>query len=166
VHSGFAGELYLRREVDANGIQTGRMELGITKNLHNAPGAVTEPVWVDAPSLGIDEVGFVVIEYDFNAGGSQDVMRLWVNPTPGDLSLAGSPSIVTPVPSNDVAGALNIESFYLRNDTNAPGDVIFDELRLGTSFGDVSVVPEPATAGVLALVGGLLATGCRRRQRV
>ena len=61
------------------------------------------------------------------------------------------------MPSNDVAGALNIESFYLRNDTNAPGDIIFDELRLGTSFGDVSVVPEPATAGVLALVGGMLA---------
>ena len=164
VHNGFAGELFMRRELDGTGVQTGRMELGITKNLHTSPNALTEPLFVDSPSFAIDEVAFVVIEYDFNAGGSQDVMRMWVNPTPGDLSLAGTPSMVTPVPSNDIGGTLNIESFYLRNDTNLPGDVIIDEIRLGTSFADVSVVPEPAAAGLIALGGAAMAVR-RRRHR-
>ena len=164
VHSGFAGELYMRRELDGSGVQTGRMELGITKNLHTLPGALTEPVFADSPSFAIDEVAFVVIEYDFNAGGSQDVMRMWVNPTPGELSLAATPSITTAVPSNDLAGTLNIESFYVRNDTNLPGDVIIDEVRLGASFADVSVVPEPAAVGLLAL-GAAAMAGRRRRPR-
>jgi len=46
---------------------------------------------------------------------------------------------------------------------NSAGTVRFDELRIGTSWVDVSPVPEPtAAAGVLLAAGGLLA---RRRRR-
>jgi len=47
---------------------------------------------------------------------------------------------------------------------NAAGTVRFDEFRVGTTWADVSPVPEPSAAALLALAaGGLLARRRRRR---
>jgi hypothetical protein len=49
--------------------------------------------------------------------------------------------------------------------STGPQDVYFDELRYGTTLGDVVPVPEPATLGLMAL-GGVGLVAMRRRRRL
>jgi MYXO-CTERM domain-containing protein len=56
--------------------------------------------------------------------------------------------------------ALALDGLFIQGGSNA--DWLVDELRVGTSFGDVvSNVPEPS--GVFAALAGVLAAGRRRR---
>jgi MYXO-CTERM domain-containing protein len=56
-----------------------------------------------------------------------------------------------------------IKSFFVRNNSVEPDELLIDELRIGTTWEDVTpAVPEPASA-ILALLSLGLAAMLRRR---
>jgi hypothetical protein len=106
------------------------------------------------------ETVFVVLKYDFGDNSAS----LFVDPTPGDPEPAATLHVTT-----GTALTLNsgISSFFLRNNSVEPDGMVVDELRIGTTWADVTPVPEPSTA---VLFGGaalalLLAQRLRRPAR-
>ena len=168
----YAGQVRIRRELDGNGVQTGEYELGFHKN--NSGGAGNwAPTWDTTQEFAEDETVFVVGEYQFNADGVEgiqnDVVRMWINPTPG--AAAPTPSVVSSF-GNDVyttiAGPVNVQgninSFWFRDgSTFLPGPTLVDELRVGTTFASVTPIPEPSTFALAGL--GLALAGLTRRKR-
>jgi hypothetical protein len=110
----------------------------------NGPAASTTPA-------------LLVYRLTFSAAG--ETISAYYNPTPGaaEPAVAGSTSVI---PEGTFAATLT--SIRLQS-----GDqpINFDEVRIGTTFADVTPVPEPASAGLLAGVGALM-LGRRRRNRV
>jgi hypothetical protein len=110
-----------------------------------------------APQNDGDTV-FVVESYSKNAGANQDQVKVWLNP---DASTFGGAEPAATLTVNYVTGTqITPASFVLRNSapatTGGTPTILFDELRIGTMWADVTptVVPEPATfalAGLAAL---------------
>ena len=164
----FVGSLRLRPSAG------GTYQLGLSKD-GNAPGVV----WDTATYTPLEDTLLVVVEYDLvgnntSAANTDDVARLWINPAPGQP--AGVPTLVVTagadpfasqaaVPAQSipfVAASGAIRSFYFRSDRQTPGLMHVDDLRIGTTFADVTpAVPEPSTMALAAL--GIVAIGMRRR---
>lgn len=97
---------------------------------------------------------FVVGAYEIIAGANNDKAYMWINPDVNSFGagLAPAPTL-TSAPGGTVAdSSAVILSFSLRN-VNTVGNpgVEFDELRVGTTWADVTPVPEPTTGGLLGL---------------
>ena len=160
---GFAAPIYIRREVDYNvtgtdgspGAQTGRYEIGIQataapvglfdSSLQNSRGVA----YNENASYAVGDTVLIVGEYKFvdaDINGSADVARLWINPTPGDAAAETTPTIADDsLDTPNLGGSLPIAAFHMRNDTNTPGNVLIDEVRVGTTF--AAVLPA-ANAGL------------------
>ena len=80
---------------------------------------------------------FLVLAYTFNPGASDDVAKLYVNPVPGSPEGVNTPAVITPAGLADVNGN-QIQSFYLRNNSVEPNGVQIDDLRVGTTWADVT----------------------------
>jgi PEP-CTERM motif len=93
---------------------------------------------------------FLVLSYTFGPGASDDVARLYVNPVPGTLEAANSPVVTTTPGVADVTNS-QIQAFFLRNNSVEPASTLVDNLRVGTSWADVTPVPEPSALAVIAL---------------
>lgn len=108
------------------------------------------------------ETVFVVLKYSFDSVNG-DSASLFLNPTPGSAEPAAQLTVTA-----GAALTLNsgIQSFFVRNNSVEPDALLIDELRIGTSWSDVTplAVPEP---GTLALFGlGLLGLiSCQRLRR-
>jgi hypothetical protein len=105
------------------------------------------------------ETVFVVLKYTFDSVNG-DSASLFINPTPG------APE---PTPQITHTGGTNltlnngIRSFFVRNNSVEPDVMLIDELRIGTTWADVTpAIPEPAT-GALIVLGGCLSLFWRRR---
>jgi len=109
------------------------------------------------------ETVFVVLKYSFDAANG-DRASLFINPTPGGAEPAAQLSVAT-----GTALALNsgIGAFFLRNNSVEPDQLLLDELRIGTTWGDVTplAIPEPSSA-VLLGIAGLGCLTARRLRRV
>jgi hypothetical protein len=94
---------------------------------------------------------FLVLSYTFGPGGgtTDDVARLWVNPIPGSLEGVNTP-VVTATGVTDVLNN-QLASFFLRNNSVEPASTIIDDLRVGTSWEDVTPVPEPSAFALTSL---------------
>jgi hypothetical protein len=135
-----------------------KYNLGVFRNV-NATAAA--PTW--SGPLTVGETLFLVGSYEAVAGGQNDIARLWINPDPstfGDASF--SPTTTAPTLIDDRTGTgtdIGIFSVLLRQ-SPAP-HVTLDELRIGTTWADVTpVVPEPSS---LVLAAGALAAARRKR---
>jgi hypothetical protein len=112
---------------------------------------------------------FVVGSYTSVAGGANDFVKMWVNPSPATFG-AGSPPTET-LMGTTVTGATgepvtSMAAFALRNvNTVGDPDVLFDELRIGESWASVTPTPEAGAFLTMGLVG-IFAIGavrvCRR----
>jgi predicted aconitase with swiveling domain len=121
----------------------------------------------DAAVYPLNTQHFVVVKYDFNgAAGSDDVATMWIDPSPstyGGLDPTTG-TIITNPNGTDVASDV-IRSFILRQGNIStvanPAGVIADELRVGTTYADVTTIPEPSAVAL----AGLVAAGCLARRR-
>lgn len=109
-------------------------------------------------ALGTDY--FVVGQLEFNPVAA-DVMNVWLMPSASfDGTLPMTPTITLSQATDETYDKWNINS---QNPQNAVESLIFDELRVGTTFGDVAPIPEPSTAAMLLGALGVLALAKRRR---
>ena len=71
---------------------------------------------------------------------------------PGTAEGANTPAVATSAGLTDITGS-QIQSFYLRNNSVEPATSVIDELRVGTTWEDVtpSNVPEPSAAVFIGL---------------
>jgi hypothetical protein len=143
----YAGQVRIRREITESSpgvfTQTGKYQIGIVKN--NTWGTGTVVTWDATQSWGVNDTIFVAGSYKINTGTTaDDVASLWINPTPG---VDPGPATLESGDGNPDVLASNfsvIRSFWFRSDTNVPGDMIVDELRVGLSYADVAPVASPS----------------------
>lgn len=110
------------------------------------------------------DVVFVVGSYQFISGTGNDVSRLWINPTSATFGDEAAPTAtLTSTGGTDIA---SINSFLIRGASGSPGGV-FDELRIGSTWAEVTpaAIPEPST--YVAIFGALAlgAVACVRRRK-
>lgn len=118
-------------------------------------------------------LSFIVARIDLNVDGTLDRFRVYVNPTLGSEPVAAD---VDNSSYNFLTSLSEINRVRMRaggSSSSTSGlnlgasQFAVDEIRIGTTYGDVTpiAVPEP-TSGALCLVGaGLLAARRRRRPR-
>jgi hypothetical protein len=106
---------------------------------------------------------------------NNDVAMLWINPDPstfgrGQYEPAGgifNNSTNNDIPTNNATNNHTLQSFILRQTGGAannqvPVEVIYDELRVGSNWRDVTPVPEPQTL-MLVVVTAAMWVARRRR---
>ncbi len=107
---------------------------------------------------------FIVGSYTFVTGTGNDTSSLWINPSSSTFGGSAPSASLTAVGGTDQA---DISQFLLRGAAGSPSG-LFDELRVGTSWADVTpaAIPEPSTYA--AILGGvaLLGVAARRRRSV
>jgi hypothetical protein len=104
---------------------------------------------------------FLVLSYTFGPNAMDDVAKLWVNPIPGSLE-GDNTAVVTATGVADVTNN-QIQAFFLRNNSVEPASTLVDDLRVGTSWADVTPAPEPSTLALFALSAlGFLGRRTRR----
>jgi len=123
----------------------------------------------DTTAFTTGDTVLIVGAYDINvlATAGDDSSRMWINPNAADFGAVSAPAAtLTASTGADMITAGSIQSFlfYQRPNTLYPNQMIVDELRIGTSWADVTpAVPEP---GVAALGGlGLFAMISLYRRR-
>lgn len=104
----------------------------------------------------------VVLQLDVDLSGNE-TLNAWVVDAGGELTERLSAQTV-----ETYSSTANLESFsIMSSDAGGAGDnngVLFDEMRFGTTLSDVTLVPEPATVGMMGMTG-LLALLIRRLTR-
>jgi hypothetical protein len=96
---------------------------------------------------------FVVGSYEFVDGATNDIARMWINPSALSFGAPAAPAAtLTSSPGSAIADTFaSLVSFNLRN-VNTVGNpsVQFDELRVGDDWASVTpTVPEPTSASLL-----------------
>ncbi|MCD9853451.1 T9SS type A sorting domain-containing protein [Epilithonimonas sp. JDS] len=106
-------------------------------------------------SSSVQTVGttvLVVISYQIVAGSSNDVVKMWINPTPGGTEPAATLSA-----TNTGTDLLNLNRIFIRQDaTTTTPFVEMDELRVGTTW--ASVTPAGSSCAAPALSSTVSAT--------
>ena len=150
----YAGQVRIRRQL-VEGVQNGKYELGLVKN--NQTTNDDPPVvglnfleW-DPQGFDVGETLLIVGEYQLNTVDKfDDVVRLWINPTPGEVPGAPNLEITDGVDVSTASGAAQstVAAFWFRDgNTFLPGPSIVDELRVGLSYADVTPGVSVALAG-------------------
>jgi hypothetical protein len=108
---------------------------------------------------------FLVGSYQFDAVGTSDLAKLWINPsalTFGNNALQPVPALSSGGGSGATDAFASLASFNLRNvntlnvGAGPTANVQFDELRIGTDWASVTAIPEALPFFVLLLVSALL----------
>jgi hypothetical protein len=139
---------------------SGSFHLGTAQNQGNTRN------YNNGVSFGVNDVLFVVGKYSFGTADGQDTSALYVfDGTTGDAISLTEPgtALATSAFEADLPGGDNIESFFLRNNVGAVGATI-DDVRVGTTWADVTSTPEPGSLTLIGL-GGAVALTRRRRQK-
>jgi len=115
----------------------GGFNLGLAKNSSSSP----DWVW-DGTAYYTNQTIFFVGSYTFTTvdDATDDISQLWINPNPATFGAVNPPlSSLSNAAGNDVA-ADQIYSFvfFQRSDVNEPAVMIADELRIGTSWAEVT----------------------------
>lgn len=129
---------------------------GTTSNVTTASG--TNPTTLASPGSAT----FYVVRLDFDVSGTNDQVRLWVNP---DLSsgVLGAANYDSGTIAGDLLGTelstIGV-GLYATGGTNG----FIDNVRFSTSLSQVAVIPEPSAMGLL--LGGVASFLVARRRAV
>jgi hypothetical protein len=110
---------------------------------------------------------FVVVRYTSGAtAGTGGLSELWVNPSSATFGAAVAPGADGGTIGTFSATGINdhVDSFLIGGGLAtgaAPNETNIDEIRIGTTWADVTSVPEPASLGLLSIG----AVGLFRRRR-
>jgi len=96
------------------------------------------------------EAILLVGRYSFDSLAA-DVVSLWINPDSSTFGQAPPSPAITAVNGTD--STVGIDRFNMRQNTAAsvPEAMQWDELRIGTTWADVTPVPEPSTWALIGL---------------
>lgn len=130
----------------------GGFNFGVAKN----SSTTTDWVW-DTTELHVNDTIFVVGSYEINTGStSDDVSRLWINPSSSTFGAASAPATPLIATSGGDITASTVASFLLFNRSPAePAGMIVDELRIGTSWAEVTP-PAPPTGATLSVTPSVI----------
>jgi hypothetical protein len=115
-------------------------------------------------SYSINSPIFLVAEYNVVSGSANDTGALWINPGSADFGATSAPSAtLTSGPGSSDIGTINTVLIHsgASDFSSASGGIDFDELRIGTSWADVTPIPEPGAWGAIAGAGSLALCGWR-----
>lgn len=87
-------------------------------------------------ALNQDEVYLVVVRYKFVAGSGTDECALWLNPLTGQADEANAG--VTPIVTASGSDQSSVLSVRLPSAADASGPLYLDEIRIGTTWADVT----------------------------
>ena len=94
--------------------------------------AAANTIWSSAQTVGTTLL--VVVSYQIVSGTSNDVVKMWINPTPGSSEPAATLSA-----TNTLADLTNVNRILIRQDSpSATPFVEMDELRIGTTWNAVT----------------------------
>jgi PEP-CTERM motif len=155
----FAGELTLRLGSVANTFNLGVRATTTANNTTSFTGNLTP-----------GQTYLVVVEYASGAvAGTGGVNSLWINPSSATFGAALAPAAdettagtFSATAANDHADSLILGAGVAANAD--PTQTLVDELRVGTTWADVTSVPEPSTL-VLAGFGALSLLSWQRARR-
>lgn len=137
---------------DTAGAEAGKFRVAVANANWTAANSIEFPT-----DLSLNVAYRIVAKYDMSTRNT----TLWINPaTEASTSVTATDA---PVGAQLDIAAINLRQGRSASNTGAPGVIRIDDLAVGSSFGQVAPVPEPATYGVL-FGGGLLAFGWYRRQ--
>jgi len=123
----FDSRLWVRPNPDATGTT---FDIGF--------GSLSSTPPVTSGTFNVGDDIFVVMSYETTTGNGS----AWVNPSSGDFGGSAPTATLTDVDTNP---ATNLNKFILRQDsTGETPFMLFDELRIGTSWADVT----PTTLGI------------------
>lgn len=160
----WAGQLSIRLGAGAGG-GAGTYDLGIRAS--TTPNGVGNTYW--SADLTPGTTYLVVVQFTEGAtAGSGGLSSIWINPSSAFFGAVSAPApdgstigTFSATPANDHASSLIIGAGIAAGAD--PNQTLVDEIRVGTSWADVTSVPEPST---LALAGfGLLGLLFRLRAR-
>lgn len=144
--------------VDALGVYVGAGSFNGTYQIgvrHNGSDAT----YVNTAAMTLGSTNFFVVAYTFNPGTSDDVVSLWVNPTPGGSRPAADATM------SGGTDAANLDKIEFKSPSSSTGgNWVFDTLRIGDAWADVTPVPEPSTFALMGFGLGLMAAMIRRRR--
>jgi len=115
-------------------------------------GIGTGATYTSGAWAALSTVNLFVVEYSFGSGGT---VSLFVNPTPG-----GSQPTADVVVTGGGTEATGLQVIGFKGNTStSPGTWIFDSIRVGDTWGDVtpSAIPEPSGLALAGLAAVLFA---------
>ncbi|MDW8309308.1 MAG: immunoglobulin domain-containing protein, partial [Verrucomicrobiales bacterium] len=125
---------------------------GFNVGLSKSSSTTTDWVWHDAV-FTTNEMLFLVGSYTFGSGAltNDDVARLWINPAPANFGASNPPPPTLTATNGPDMNPNQIYSFvfFQRSDVNEPAAMLADELRIGTSWAEVT--PPAARARIESL---------------
>jgi PEP-CTERM motif len=119
-------------------------------------------------AYNVGDTLFLVGSYTFVTGSANDTASMWVNPDSSTFGAASAPTSTLNSASASESDIAQIASFMLRDGSSVEPGLVVDDVRIGTSWADVTppvIVPEPTTSMLGGMGLGLLALLCWSRRK-
>ncbi|MEY4386057.1 MAG: hypothetical protein RLY20_1340 [Verrucomicrobiota bacterium] len=119
--------------------------VGIRKGQGASGAGGGADVFYTGASFGTNDVVFIVAKYTFGPGAGDDTVTLWVNPPTNSFAgVEPAPSVAATTTTNTVDAA-ELQYVFLRcNSSTTSGVNEVDDLRVGTTWADVTPTDGPA----------------------
>lgn len=131
---------------------------GYNVGLSNRSSGVT-PTY-DPSVISLNTTIFLVGSYTFNGAAGDDTSALWINPSSATFGGSAPTATLTSSGGTDMS---TINQFLIRGTSGSPSSE-FDELKIGTSYADVTTVVVPEASSLMFSLVGMAGLFSRRRR--